>query len=155
MMKKIGFILVIIWILIIFLFSGEKAKRSNYTSDKVIIEFIKVKDKLMRSNTNQQELRRIIKENRIYVRKTAHMCEYFILAILVFNFIKYLVIKKIYFISFIVCLILSVFDEIHQLFVPGRTGRLFDVGVDSIGIILGILLCYLINYINEKKIVDC
>lgn len=31
-------------------------------------------------------------------------------------------------------------DEIHQMFVPGRTARLLDVGIDSVGAGMGILL---------------
>lgn len=34
-------------------------------------------------------------------------------------------------------------DELHQYFVPGRTGCLRDVGIDSIGIILASLILYL------------
>jgi VanZ family protein len=34
----------------------------------------------------------------------------------------------------------AVSDELHQAFVPGRAASLFDVGVDSVGVLLGILL---------------
>jgi VanZ family protein len=30
-------------------------------------------------------------------------------------------------------------DETHQLFVPGREGKLSDVGIDAIGIALGMI----------------
>jgi VanZ family protein len=33
----------------------------------------------------------------------------------------------------------AVVDELHQTFVPGRAGTLLDVGIDSVGVLLGIL----------------
>jgi VanZ family protein len=33
----------------------------------------------------------------------------------------------------------AVADELHQTFVPGRAGTLLDVGIDSVGVLLGIL----------------
>ena len=31
-------------------------------------------------------------------------------------------------------------DELHQYFVPGRSARLFDVGIDTLGVLTGILI---------------
>ena len=31
-------------------------------------------------------------------------------------------------------------DEFHQLYVPGRAGTVFDVGVDSLGALAGLLI---------------
>ncbi|MGM0653228.1 MAG: VanZ family protein [Bacillota bacterium] len=42
--------------------------------------------------------------------------------------------------AFIVSLIYAVSDEIHQLFVPGRQASIADVGIDTAGILLGLLL---------------
>ena len=35
-------------------------------------------------------------------------------------------------------------DEFHQLFVDGRTGQLSDVLLDSSGVLVGVLLCWLL-----------
>jgi len=32
----------------------------------------------------------------------------------------------------------ALFDEIHQMFVPGRAFQLFDLSLDAVGIILGL-----------------
>lgn len=42
-------------------------------------------------------------------------------------------------VSIIIALLVSVSDEIHQLFVPGRSGRAIDVGWDMLGVVLCIL----------------
>jgi VanZ family protein len=37
------------------------------------------------------------------------------------------------------CILYAVTDEIHQSFVPGRSPRIFDVGIDTLGTLLGLL----------------
>lgn len=71
------------------------------------------------------------------VKKTAHVLEYTILFLLWF----YAIGDKNPFKAFIYSIVFAFTDEIHQLFVPGRTGRLRDVAIDSIGMII---LSYLI-----------
>lgn len=70
------------------------------------------------------------------IKKTAHVLEYTILFLLWFRALN----KKNPFQALIFSLIYAFTDEIHQLFVPGRTGRLRDVGIDSIGIVTASLL---------------
>lgn len=56
---------------------------------------------------------------------------------------------------FCVCVLYAVSDEVHQLFVPERACRLFDVGVDALGCIVGGLCFYLLAkiclYISQKQ----
>ena len=47
--------------------------------------------------------------------------------------------KKIY-LAYIFSILYACLDEIHQLFVSGRSGQIMDVFIDSMGIIIGILL---------------
>jgi VanZ family protein len=42
-------------------------------------------------------------------------------------------------------------DETHQLFVPGREGKLTDVGIDAIGIAIGVIVVHLISKRNGTK----
>ena len=56
-------------------------------------------------------------------------------------------------ISFLIGVEYAVIDEIHQLFVDGRSGQITDVFIDSIGIALGI--CFtMIVYKIVLKIVE-
>ncbi len=43
-----------------------------------------------------------------------------------------------------VCLLYAASDEIHQLFVPGRSGEVRDVMIDFSGAVLGIALSMLV-----------
>lgn len=62
--------------------------------------------------------------------KTAHVIVYAILAFLVWRVFPH------WRTVLTICIGYAFFDEFHQLFIPGRTGRLFDVLFDSIGILL-------------------
>lgn len=96
------------------------------------------------------------------VRKTAHFVEYAILGLLFYlnfkNFISMSIHSKCLeqtsiFIPILAILASALYactDEFHQLFVPGRSGQLFDVFVDTLGALTGILLVTLILKIKSK-----
>jgi VanZ family protein len=69
-------------------------------------------------------------------KKTAHVLEYTVLFLLWFRALG----NKNPFEAVVFSLVYAFSDEIHQLFVPGRTGRLRDVGIDSLGMIIPALL---------------
>ena len=45
----------------------------------------------------------------------------------------------------------AVSDEIHQLFVPGRSCELRDVFIDSLGVLTALIILFII-YVSSKKI---
>ncbi len=133
--KKFSLLLLIIWMILIFVMSSFNADISSNQSG-IIVSFI---SKIF--NINNIELLSLI------IRKMAHFLEYFILGILMLNvIINYN--KKIY-LSYIFSILYACLDEVHQLFVNGRSGQITDVLIDSTGIILGILLYRIIRY--KKK----
>lgn len=80
------------------------------------------------------------------VRKASHFLEYFILAILLFNIIKgKFEIKKVFIISIVIVVLYACTDEIHQIFIPGRTARIKDIFIDTVGGSMGLLVGYFIN----------
>ena len=81
----------------------------------------------------------------LIIRKLAHFTEYFILGILTYNMINNY--NKKSYISIIICILYAISDELHQLFVPGRSCQVLDIIIDSIGSILGI---YLLSFIIKK-----
>lgn len=87
------------------------------------------------------------------VRKFAHFSIYFLL-----GFVAYSVSKeytssrfRVLFLSFLFCFFFAISDEVHQLFIDGRTGRIFDVFVDSLGSILGIGSHWVLEHFTNKK----
>jgi VanZ family protein len=74
------------------------------------------------------------------LRKLAHFWEYVFLYLLVFRAIKNttkLKFSRLIVLSLLLTIFYSLTDEYHQTFVTGRTGRLFDITVDSLGGVFG------------------
>lgn len=76
--------------------------------------------------------------------KGLHLLEYGMLFILVYRATK----KKMLF-SLVLTIVYAISDEIHQLFVPTREGRIRDVVIDSIGAFLGCLIVKRKNLIKN------
>ena len=152
-MKKIFiWILVVLWMGVIFYFSSMDSDASTDKS-RGIITSTKIIEKYEEKKT-EEEKEEILKTTDIIVRKIAHGFEYLTLSILVcFLVSEYsLNIKKILIISIIVCLLYSISDEIHQLYVPGRSCELMDVFIDNIGVSLGLIIFYLSGKKKWKSI---
>ena len=89
------------------------------------------------------------------IRKCAHMTEYAVFGILVFYQIKlYRLFEKEWnrIVMAVICvMIYASTDEIHQLFVGGRSGRFTDVLIDTAGGFIGILAAAFIAAGHQGK----
>lgn len=56
------------------------------------------------------------------------------------------------FLSIFLTIAYAVFDELHQIFTPGRSSSLFDVGVDSFGALISGLFLWKLLPILPKKL---
>ncbi len=88
-------------------------------------------------------------------RKLAHIGEYAVLFALTF-FVFHPKRKKITFVFVILVMLFTflyaVSDEIHQSFIFGRKGSIYDLGFDIFGIVLGFFfLQRQIRYENKKR----
>lgn len=132
--KIVNIVLLIIWLFVIFYFSNQAGNLSSSLSDNLtLFIFNNITDFLI-----------------FIVRKIAHISEFFILAILMYNVFKdYLSSKKSYLITFILSILYACSDEIHQLFVVGRECLPRDVVIDAVGIILALIF---IKVYNNRKV---
>lgn len=80
------------------------------------------------------------------VRKTAHVLEFTALGGLWYGYFlcSELKTRKSVTLSFVISVLYAVSDEVHQYFVPGRAARIYDVGFDALGVVIGILLAEVI-----------
>ena len=148
MKKLFKLILVILWMSVIFGFSNQKAEDSSKLSNGVIVMIARIFVDKDLSIEKQEEL---LEKYTGLVRKTAHFGIYLILGVLVINFLIEFNIKHIIIVSLMVCMLYSASDEIHQLFVPGRSGEVRDVLIDSSGALVGIgLYKFFMNKIKLK-----
>ena len=88
--------------------------------------------------------------NRI-IRKLAHLTEFTILGgvlyVVLRRYIEYGTVVK----TIGVGIVIASLDEFIQLFSLGRSSQVFDVLIDTIGIIIGILVVKLAYYISHDK----
>ncbi len=92
-------------------------------------------------NIDNSNLESFVKHIHGPLREVMHMLEYFVLGILIINILKQYKIKyNLVILSIMLCFIYATTDEIHQVFVPGRSFQYFDILMDMIGAILGSLL---------------
>ena len=143
LMKKILYmIFIIIWMMIIFIFSNQPADDSTKLSDGFIETTIGNVYQIFNHDVTEEKLFEIKSKYSHPVRKLAHFTIYLILGILVILLVKEypLGMKKIILISLFICFLYACSDEVHQLFVLGRSGEFRDVLIDTSGSFIGILL---------------
>ena len=154
--KILLLILVLIGCITIFCFSEFSAGESTKQSRGVTYNILKV---LNRNKLSEKELTKFTKKVNPVIRKIAHFSIYMILAIFTYMFIEELNIKsksekerlrKNILYTCIFCIIYAIFDEIHQIYVPGRTGKAIDVIIDTLGSCMGITLLLVNNIIKRK-----
>lgn len=126
MKKIISYILLFVWLILIFLLSNQSGNISSSNSQAVLYHL----------NMNENAI------NIVHgpLREFMHGFEYFILAILIVNLLKQYKMDNIIIISLMLCFIYSTTDEIHQLFVIGRSFEYKDVLYDFIGSFLGTII---------------
>lgn len=149
-------VLAVIWMILIFAYSAQHAEQSAENSSGIVDWVIKV----FYPNYAEecQETQTEIRDNITFgVRKCAHMTEYALLSMLIYLACASL--KNSFFyrskawIALAVSVVYATTDEIHQLFVPGRSGEVRDVLIDSLGALIGILIISLIRsaIIRQRK----
>lgn len=151
--KIFNIILIVIWMITVFMFSGQKGEDSGNTSGRfteIIIHILTGKS-VDSNNPTIQMVETII-------RKLAHYTIYTIGGFLIMNYAyttdKSLKEKILYSICFGGGYAIT--DELHQFFVPDRSARLFDVGIDTLGVITGVVIYLLLKkcvqiVINKNK----
>lgn len=124
-------IMIVMQCFVIFSFSAQKANDSSNSSSKIVDIII---DKILKTNDMSETEKEILKlQMTAPIRKMAHFSIYFILGILLilcantFNTSD----KKRILYSWIIGTLYACTDEIHQIFVDGRSGELRDVCIDS------------------------
>lgn len=136
---------------VIFCLSNQPAIDSTELSDGFISNTIGNVYKLFNKNISSDELNEIKVKYTHPVRKMAHFTIYMILGILVTLLVREYNVSfnKCLFISLLVCLLYSISDEVHQLFVIGRSGEIRDVLIDTSGSFVGI---FIFNNLFRKKV---
>jgi len=132
--KRIAiYALTIFWMIMLFYFSSQPANISNGQSGRVMMIF--------RQTLGISEGIVSDKALQFAIRKSGHGAGYFVLGILMTLSAAWAKGEKPrYMLALTLCFLYAVSDELHQTFVPGRSGELRDVVIDTLGASLGVLL---------------
>ena len=136
-LRTILLILLLGTLFLIFDFSSQDAEKSGGLSFS-IAKFI-----LEQVNHDEIEDRQpILERTESVIRKIAHFSIYTLVGLLLMSFVSTYDLQenKRIMISLGIGALYATSDEIHQLFVPGRSGQVSDVILDSMGVLLGILI---------------
>lgn len=145
---------VIIWMIFIFYMSGKTGQESSGQSGKISLFITNLLEKVRQDSP--QEMQNLQDILELVIRKVAHMTEYAILFLL-----SYLAMVKISMsqsrfynrsIAVLISLLYACSDEMHQLLVPGRSGRMIDVGIDMAGVLI-VLICMILSKNTKWKII--
>lgn len=148
--RILSLVLVFLNMLLIFLLSAENAEQSAALSavfsDSLaykILDFF---------NFSPYTIEFLLEKSSFIVRKTAHFSEYALLGFLLsFACRSFGLSKKISFaVSQVTGSLYAVSDEIHQLFVDGRSCEFRDMAIDWCGVFFGIAVFYILRVILCK-----
>lgn len=134
MKKIIKWTLLILWMIVIFLFSNQ-AHSGDITHNALENVFFNIQPAWIIDTLN------------FLIRKLAHITEYLILFFLIISLLKEYSLndRKIILVSIVFCLIYAITDELHQSLIPGRTSTYKDVLIDISGVLIASISYYIYN----------
>ena len=167
MFKYLSLFFVITIMITIFLFSAQSAQDSGKLSGKIVDIVIKIVLPHYKDLSYEQQ-QQIKEKVTLVVRKTAHFTEFAVLGFfLMIHLLSYKpYIKSFNFkmfiracISWVTGVLYAFSDELHQMFVTDRYSSIYDVLIDSSGVLFGVFLLILLlplifkfNYLNSLSL---
>lgn len=153
-LKPLSFLPAIIIMYFIVLFSSQTGSESGTLSYQVSKIIVLAYNKILSKGYDNMTLNELIILIHPYVRKGAHITEYFLLAASI-SFPLYVYRIRgfaLVMVAGLFCVLFACFDEYCQSFISGRVGTIRDVCIDSIGILAGILTVRIIGYIGRTTV---
>lgn len=161
----------LILLLFIFGFSAQNGAVSGSLSYRVCRLLLSLADRVFSLGLSETDAASYAEAMQFFVRKAAHITEYFLLTLSVYlplcillperladkpsrkslkkkqlpSFYRYLLL------TFLLTLLCATLDEFHQSFVPGRCGTPIDVLIDSIGSSVACILLFLTKWLRHKR----
>lgn len=145
--KDIAIVAVISWMALIFYLSNQPASTSSELSGSIVQFFISLVSWLPITVDSHML--------HFLIRKSAHFVAYFILGLLTFHAVQLYKGTNVHTIMMasLIAVVYAISDEFHQTFIPGRSGEMRDVIIDSAGSLIGIIayICFITLYQRFKK----
>lgn len=149
LLKPLSFVPALLMMYVIFTFSSQTGEESSNLSNKVTESALIVVDHVLDKGWSEEDIQVRVEKYGLYVRKLAHMTEYCILAITISLPLYVYGLRgfPLLLLAGIICVGFAATDEYHQSMVANRGPSITDVGIDSIGALIGITLVRLFSWI--------
>lgn len=152
LLRNLAGVLAIVWMCIIFAFSAQTKEESGAVSESFTYHMVSSTRTFFHLDLSDARVKEIADAIEGLVRKAAHMTEYGILSVLLYIWIGQ------WEMSFLrrsgtavgATAVYAATDEMHQLFVAGRSGRFSDVCIDSAGALAGVIVFALLVRIVKR-----
>ena len=156
-LKLLSFIPTLFLLSLIFGFSAQDGESSGSLSFQISLFLVKLFSPLLPTATSEDILLARAESIHYLVRKCAHMTEYFLLTLSLQLPLKAWLSRLPFWktrilTGFFCTVLLAALDEFHQTFVPGRSGNLTDICIDSLGAIAASLCLLLFYSLYQKKL---
>lgn len=154
LLKPLSFVPALCMMYVIFSFSAQTGTQSGNLSLTICQKLVSLANRLLKLNLDTAQLSHYVSTLHLYVRKLAHVTEYFLLAVSVALPLYVYRLRGFWLviIAGLFCVCFAGLDEYHQSFVAGRVSSIKDVGIDSIGIFAGIYLTRIAGFLGRKTI---
>lgn len=130
---------------LIFSFSAQTGEESGNLSYQISYQIVETTNHILSLEKTPDELAAEARSIHHYVRKAAHMTEYCILTLTVALplFLYHIRTRLRIGLNLGICVAAAALDEYHQSFVDGRGPAVTDVGIDTLGVIIGLIIIQL------------
>ncbi len=153
-LKPMSFLPALIVMYMISSFSAQDGVTSSQLSEQVSGGIVSIMNEKLDLGMSEEQVIALSGRIEGYVRKLAHVTEYFVLAVSVafplyvygLRGIPLMIVAGGFCVGF-ACL-----DEYHQSFVAGRSPSKRDVLIDSIGVFIGIIVTRIVGWTGRKTI---
>ena len=134
MRKRMTGVVLIVWMVVIFAFSAQPAVQSAQTSRSTAYQIAEWQNNLLGRDKTKQELLGQAESIHFFLHLSCYPISRKHRALLAWGLTA----------------AYAASDELHQLFVPGRSGRFTDVCIDSLGGMAGIVFCLCVLWFCRK-----
>ncbi len=154
LLKPLSFLPAIFMMYLIYTLSSQPGDQSLLLSNKVNAWLLSLLNQKLHLGWTAAQLASYTLLMQHYIRKLAHMTEYFFLAAFIslpLYVYRLRGFRLVLFAAFL-CTCFALLDEYHQSFVPGRTASLIDVVIDSCGSLAGIYFTRIVGFIGRRTL---
>lgn len=136
---------------LIFFFSSQDALDSTNLSYPVTSELVLGVDRIFSLHLSAAQLFFYTELYHSLVRKIAHASEYFALTATLFVPLTLYRFRRPVLFCTVFGILYAASDELHQLFVPGRSASLKDVCIDGIGVLTAAVFYVFIRFLSGRR----